>query len=307
MQQGPFDFSNVKCYEKTGCCPVSPCDISLDDFICSVRALLPPGEVFNTTAPRTSASVTQAPGVGCFTVGCAPVCGESIDDPACDDEPPAPQIGMVDAFAATAYTAVEALCCMLKELDPCTAQTTVERWLARYGVPPSACAPTWSDETKALLLCLLAKVSHNFVLNKRNLDALAAYFGTTVSIFDAGDLNCGGLPGLFTFYRRLGQCTPRSTLPCVEGDASEIIVNMRAKNFRVQFDSACKPPPPIDLVVCQQETHVETNCLLPGAGYTVTPTQELYDAFLWLLDRLVSSGVNICVYRCEDVPCLENA
>lgn len=342
MQNGPFDYSNVKCYVPTGCCPIDPCKVSLDDFICAVRALLPPGAVFNTTAAPIEPPVpVLPPGVGCITVGCDPVCGAPVPDPECDNDPRAPQLAIVDAFAATSFTAVEALCCMLVELDPCTAQSTVDRWLARYGVPQGACDPTWSIEVKALLLCMLSKVSHNFVLNKKNLDALGSYFGVNVRIFNSGEFNCGGLPGLFTLARTRGVCTPSETLPCTtlyspligrdsaglyqyllgkkddgtygrlvngfENDYSDIIMELRRKNSSIKFNPPCAPPPSLDLVVCQTETTVLSNCLLPGPGYTVTPTQELYEAFLWLLNRLISAGTDICIYRCEDVPCLENA
>lgn len=304
MQHGPFDFSNVKCYVPTGCCPVSPCAITEDDFICAVRALLPPGEVFNTTkAPIEPPDPVPAPGVGCFTVGCDPVCGSPINDPECADNPPASQLGIVDAFAATSFGVIEALCCALRELDPCTAQTTVDRWLARYGVPQGSCDPSWSTKVRALILCLLAKISHNFVLNRKNLDGVASYFGVEVSIFTAGELNCGtGLPGLITLAR-----APRYSRGCggVPACGGGPVPDLR--QLTLQWGGACATPPSLDLVVCQAETTVLSNCLLPGPGYTVEPSQELYEAFLWLLDRLISAGTDICVYRCEDVPCMENA
>lgn len=304
MQNGPFDTSNVKCYVPTGCCPVSACAITLDDFMCAVRALLPEGEVFNTTKADTQPPTPTPPvGVGCFTVGCDPVCGENVEQPLCDDTTPAPQLAIVDAFAATSYGVVERLCCMLAELDPCTAVTTVDRWLARYGVPLGACDPSWSDEVKSLLVCIMSRISHNFVLNKANLTALGTYFGVVTTIYNAGQINCGGgMPGLITLAR-----APRFSRGCADvggcGDAP--VPDLRQKT--VTWGAPCTVPPSIDLVVCRAETVVAENCLLPGAGYTVTPTQELYDAFLWLLDKLISAGTDICVYRCEDVPCLENA
>lgn len=306
MQQGPFDLSNVKCYEPVGCCPLDPCMVTLEAFICAVRALLPEGPVFNPAIIAAPLPVPPDPiGVGCFTVGCEPVCGSNeIADPACTDDPQQMQINLVDAFAATAYTSLEAYCCMLKELDPCTAINTVDRWLERYGVLPTECDTAWSVEIKALLLCMLSRVSNDFVLNKRNLDALAAYFAVEVRILTPGDFNCGPMVGGWTLYR--GRERGGTPIGCVPVDACTDEERLTPLPSFVRWGSACVTLPSIDLVVCQAETVVPANCLLPGTEGPRQPSAELYEAFLWLLNRLIGVNVDICVYRCDDMPCLEN-
>jgi len=346
MQQGPFDISNVKCYEPVGCCPLDPCKVTKEDFICAVRTLLPEGPLFN---PAIAGDPLPEPvgtlGVGCLTVGCQPVCGEgAIPDPGCTDTPQQMQINMVDVYASTAFTSLEAYCCMLKELDPCTAVNTVDRWLERYGVLRTECDPEWTPEIKSLLLCMLSRVSNNFVLNKRNLDALAAYFAVKVTIYTPGDFNCGPEIGGWTLYRGRSQGgTPTGCrvedacdgsyqyllglndsltyerllgsngflyLPLQgRGDESPVeekFPSERASQSFVRWGSACVTLPSIDLVVCQAETVVPANCLLPGAEGPVEPSADLYEAFLWLLNRLVGLNVDICIYRCDDAPCLEN-
>lgn len=305
MQQGPFDQSNVKCYEPVGCCPLDPCKVTEDDFICAVRTLLPEGPVFNPAlASEPPPDPPPVPGVGCFTVGCTPVCdGSAIVEEACTDTPQQMQINTIDSYAATAFTALQAYCCMLKELDPCTAVTTVDRWLERYGVRRSACDPTWSDELKSLLLCLLSRLSNNFVLNKKNLESIAAYFGVEVKIYNAGDFNCSGIPGMWTLDRQRERGgTPTGCAPVDSCDTGEVIGPLPSL---VPLARSCATLPSIDIVACQAETVVPTNCLLPGTGGLVEPSAPLYDAFFWLMERVVPSNADICFYRCEDTPCGE--
>lgn len=305
MQQGPFDLSNVKCYEPEGCCPLDPCKITQDDLICAIRTLLPEGPVFNPAIAGGPLTPQPAPpGVGCFTAGCGTVCdGAEVPVETCTDSPQQMQINTVDVFAATAFTAIQAFCCMLKELDPCTSVTTVERWLERYGVLRSACDPTWSPELKSMILCLMSRLSNNFILNKKSLEALAAYFGVTVQIYNAGDFNCDGVPGMWTLDRgRIRGGTPTGCAPvdaCAGGGVIGPLPSL------VPLQQACVTLPSIDVVVCQAETVVPSNCLLPGTGGPVQPSTELYDAFFWLMDRIMPMNADICFYRCEDTPCGE--
>lgn len=343
MQQGPFDLSNVKCYEPEGCCPLDPCKITQDDLICAIRTLLPEGPVFNPAIAGDPLTPTPTPpGVGCFTAGCGVVCdGAEVPVETCTDTPQQMQINTVDVFAATAYTAIQAFCCMLKELDPCTAVTTVERWLERYGVLRSECDAEWSDDLKKLILCLLPKLSNNFVLNKRNLESLAAYFGVAVKIYNAGDFNCSGIPGMWTLDRgRVRGGTPTGCAPidsCDLNDRYRYLLGKELDGYHyiltgltesgsvsleglyeagpqapiippsttVAAFGPCATLPAIDVVVCQAETVVPSNCLLPGTGGPVQPSTELYDAFFWLMDRIMPMNADICFYRCEDTPCGE--
>jgi hypothetical protein len=302
MQQGPFDLSNIKCYAPVGCCPLDPCKVTQEEFICAVRTLLPEGPMFNTALSGVAPPPDPVTGVGCFTVGCTPVCDTDLpgDDTNCNDNPVAFHMIMVDAYAAAAYRTLEAQCCALRELDPCTAEVTVDRWLERYGVPQGECDPVWTAPTKKLILCLLSKLSNGFILNKLGLESLAAYFGVKTWIYNAGDFNCDHVPGIWTLGRR--RCLPSgSSWPITD---CSLPVAPRGTP-QVKWGGACSTGPAIDIVVCQAETWVPDNCLVPGTGATVTPTEELYSAFQWLLSRLLSANTNICVYRCEDVPCLE--
>lgn len=304
-QKNPFDTANIQCYVPTGCCVLDPCKVTVEDFICAIRSLLPEGPLFTTTLPGAPPPTPPAPpGVGCYTVGCTVVCdGLEILDPQCTNDPQHMQINLTDVYAATAFTAVEALCDMLRELDPCTADTTVDCWLARYGVRFGDCDPVWGADTKKLLLCLLAKLSHGYVLNKATLDAVAAYFGVVARIFNAGDFNCTGIPGRWTLGRSRRNGTPVACIPVDSCDPDSEVLPPGPQPLT--FNPPCTIPPTIDIVICQAETAVPGNCLLPGVGYTVAPSAELFDAFEWLLKRMLSRGVDICVYRCEDAPCLE--
>lgn len=305
MQQGPFDLSNIKCHVPTGCCPLDPCKVTLEDFICAVRTLLPEGPLFSPAiAGAPLPEPPGSPGVGCLPVGCAPVCdGTAVPEETCTSTPQQMQINLTDSFAATAFTALEAYCCMLRELDPCTATSTVDRWLQRYGVPQGACDPVWSTELKQLLLCLLSRISNNFVLNKKNLEAVAAYFGVEVKIYTAGDFNCGGIPGLWTLGR--GRFRGGTPTPCAPLDSCEGSDPLGPLPASLSLFPPCATLPSIDVVACQAETVVPANCLLPGAGGTVQPSAPLYDAFFWLMERVVPMNVDICFYRCEDTPCGE--
>lgn len=344
MQQGPFDLSNVKCYAPEGCCPPDPCAITKEDLICAIRTLLPEGPVFNPAIAGDPLTPSPSPpGVGCFPVGCSVVCdGAEVPNEPCTDTPQQMQINTVDVFAATTYTALQAYCCMLRELDPCTAVNTVDRWLERYGVLRSPCDAEWSADLKSMILCLISKLSNNFVLNKRNLESLAAYFGVTVKIYNAGDFNCDGIPGMWTLDRgRTRGGTPTGCAPVdicgtedrhryllgKESDGYHYILTGLTESGRVNLEGlyegvpsvpitpppvtvaafgSCVTLPGIDIVVCQAETIVPDNCLLPGTGRTVQPTAELYDAFFWLIEYILPVNVDLCFYRCEDTPCGEN-
>src|SRR5262245_60730230 len=118
---GP-DVAGIKCYTPDGCCGPSPCDVTLEQFICQVRSLLPEGDIYNATRIATNPDAATA-NKGAITVGCAEVGDEQLvfggccgDDVSCAvGEPIAPQLAVVDSYSAVAYEAVVALCAMLRE------------------------------------------------------------------------------------------------------------------------------------------------------------------------------------------------
>lgn len=301
-QQGPFDYSNIQCYQDTGCCLLDPCRFTLSAFIYAVRSLLPQGPLFNNSISNDAPLFPVAPGVGCETVGCDTLCdGNEITEDSCTSNPQHAQMNLVDAYAFTAFSSITALCDMLKELDPCTANLTVDCWLARYGVEFTDCDEVWGADTKKLLLCLLSKLANNFVLNKRSLDSLASYFGVEARIYTAGDINCPALPGAWTLGR--GRGTPIGCAPLDSCDPDSPPAGPFPQTLRLSGN--CFQLPSIDIVICRAETVVEPNCLLPDTGGPVSPTSELYAAFEWLLGKLLPAGSDICVYRCDAAPCLE--
>lgn len=302
FQNSPFDYRNVKCYRPEGCCPISPDKISLDEFLCAVRALLPPGTVFNHTLPaRDPVQTITGVGAGCARVGCEQVvfgsCCET--DPDCTSNPQYAQVNVVDVFAATAYSVMQQIYATYLESDPCTATLTIDKWLDRYGFPSGPCAPQWSTETKKLVLCLLQQLQGGYVLNKQTLDSVAAYFGVCITLRTPGDFNCGDNSMINGWT--LGRDYPRAERCLSVNSCDPDSPPLPPSPARLVFTGRCDVSRvAIDIITCKCPTVVPANCLLPGSGGPVEPSDELYEAFHWLLQQMLPRGPDICVLRCED-------
>ena len=208
---GP-DVPEIQCWIPTDCCAPSPCSIKEADFLCAVRSLLPEGDIYNNTkiTVKEQPVITGVITVGCAKVGCEQlIFGGCCDDQIyCDDEPIAPQLAVVDSFAAAVYKIILALCEILREFDPCTAQRSRRRWAERLGIGhPDPCGGKWSDETLAFLLCIMPQIRHH-VINWEYLTELAGMFGARLEMHKPGDFNCGPDRGGWTMARDQPQCPP---------------------------------------------------------------------------------------------------
>jgi len=297
MTSGP-DIAPIKCYERDTCCGPSPCAIDADEFMCQIRSLLPEGDPWNNTRP---AAPEPAVNQGAITVGCARVGCEQLvfggccaDDIPCEDLPAAPQLAVVDSFSAVAYSAVVALCKMLPELDPCTAEETVRRWAARFGIGlPEPCGEPFSDHVLAILVCLFVRLPHE-IINMALLKELAAAFGVDFVVRDAGDMNCGPL-GWWTMARDRPECPEAVLCPPGPPDNQPLIRMV-----------ACSPTPPLSLnfVLSPTDIRLPDNCNLPPNPAVLPHDPELYEAFKWLLPRILPQQILACVYERDPANCI---
>jgi len=298
---GP-DVPSIQCYVPDGCCGPSPCDISEDNFICQIRALLPEGDLWNTTLP-TLAPETQVAGIGAMTVGCSRVgceqmafgsCCEAVSIP-CDAAKVAPQVAIIDSIAAVAYTALQSLCAALAELDPCTAKLWVRCWGARFGlVSANPCDRQWSDGVLNALLCEMMRI-RTATINWDYLTALAARFGASITISAAGDMNCGPL-GWWTMARDVVACQAPPT--CPEGVEPEPFAGPW-----MRLVPTCEGlPDSLNLVLTPTDISPPPNCNLPIV--TLPHDDEMYDALKWLLYRILPRTVLWCIYDSNPADCV---
>lgn len=302
---GP-DIAEIKCYTPDGCCGPSPCAISEELFICQIRSLLPEGDLYNPTLPSTPppselAGIGSAT-VGCFHVGCEQlVVGGCCDTPGigCDAEPTAPQLAVVDAFSAAAYGAVQALCAMLKELDPCTAEVSLRRWALRMGViTGDPCEPQWSDNVLALLVCIMPQIKLH-VMNLDYLTTLAARFGARFTLRHAGDFNCGP-SGWWSMARTSNECPPAYTCPPDDPDAL-----LHARGIVIPMVPPCaSPPDSLNLILSPSHIQIPANCNIPGTPATLPHDPELYEALKWLLPKILPQPILWCIYERDEANCI---
>lgn len=298
---GP-DIPEIACWVPEGCCLPSPCVISQEDFLCAVRSLLPEGDVFNNTK-RASYDPPLNQGtimVGCSKVGCEQlVLGGCCDDYIfCDDEPPAPQLAVVDSYASIVYCVILALCMLLREFDPCTATAggMLRKWAARYGLlPPDECGPHWSNKVLSLLLCILPTLkgrSFNWAL----LQELAGIFGAEIVLRRAGDFSDCAPAGWWTMARDRQQCLPPKSCP---EDAFQWGVPW------IRMTGECVGiPDSFNLILCPSDRRFPDNCNNPPPAKTLPHDPEIYEAFKWILPKLLPQPVFWCIYErksCDEV------
>lgn len=297
---GP-DIAGIYCYTPDGCCAPSPCRISEEEFICQVRQLLPEGEIYNTTlatTPQTGMNpANSAITVGCARVGCEQlVFGGCCDDNiVCTDEPWAPQLAVVDSFAATAYGSIQALCDMLKELDSCTADLTLKRWADRMGLlDPGYCKDQWSDKVLAVLICYIPQISGR-VMNWEALQIIAARFGAQLVLHAAGDFNCGPI-GWWTMAREQQGCPEFYRCPPDRIMAPDPIARLTP--------TCLGTPDSLNLVISPADISLPPNCNFPPVPDTLPHDPELYEAFKWLLPKILPQPVFWCVYERDEADCI---
>lgn len=293
---GP-DVPEVYCWTPTDCCAPSPCTITEEQFLCAVRSLLPEGEIYNNTLvayrePPVNRGVIT---VGCARVGCEQLifggCCEDIIF--CDDEPIAPQLAVVDCFAAAAYKIIPVLCEILRELDPCTARRNIRRWAERLGIGhPDPCGGRWSDELLGFLICFVLYVRGR-IINLDTLTELAAMFGAKLDIFYAGDINCSPWPAWWTMARDQPEC--ERIVPCLDDPA------FNAYETPLRLRACDGKPQSLNIVLCPSDIVLPGNCNLPVTQSQTFPHDaERYEAFKWLLPQILPQPVYWAFYECAD-------
>ena len=306
---GP-DRPGIACYTPDGCgCGPGPCQISLDDFICAVRQLLPEGEPYRPSKPPGAAPVQNyGAAVVCDNlVGSASCPGEQlILGGCCDEEGPiacveeeiAPQLAVVDTFAAILYGMVQALCKALCELDPCCASDTLERWAERFGIVRTdalGCVVPFPPAALAFLVCLFSQLK-SVVYNLKTLEMLAGLFGAQVRLELAGAINCP----TYLHYWHMARDRDES---CRDG-APTVCGPDIPRPQRVLRFAPCetRPPESINVIVCPAERVFPQNCNRPvPSPQPYDP--DIYDAFLWLLPRILPKPDRWCIYECDAMQC----
>ena len=299
---GP-DLPAIQCRVPDGCCGPGPCDVDEENFICQIRALLPEGQVFDNTGVATATpSVVgiSAAAIGCSYIGCEQLilggcCPDVID---CEDVPVMPQLALVDAFASVAFGAVEALCVLLRELDPCTAQLTVRLWAARFGIEfPDPCEGQWSDKVLAFLICTMWRLRFE-VMNAATLNAIASVFGARIVIRYAGQFDCPEQhpSGWWSMARDQQACPPKTACP---DDP------IPSHGELIPLVPTCYPLPPSLNIIVNPDTRIfPPNCNLPTVPSPQPHDPEFYAAFKWLLPQILPSNVFWCVYERDEADCI---
>lgn len=302
MNTGP-DIPSVECYEPDGCCVIDPCLLDKQRFIVSIRALLPESEMFpilecDPVRPADPAGT----GVGCFKVGCEQLifgscCG---NEPTCWDYGQYPQLAIFDTYAAGLFDMVAAVCAMIKELSPCTAEYSVRQWAARFGLlPQGRCDTPLTDKQLKALACLIYSLGQDDrPWNAAKLQALAGMFGATVTFVAAGDFTtCNPFISWWTFARDSDICRGQDVKFQCDG------TNIGASNL-LDLSTACEGvgPVSINVIVGPAPIHIPGNCNRDVVDAAHDP--ELYEVFKTLLARVLPGS--FCVYEqsetCEFVP-----
>ena len=286
---GP-DIAEIQCYEPDGCCGPSACSINLDDFLCQIRSLLPEGDVYNNTlaTPTQSAFPGGAILVCAYKVNCEQLVSGGCcasDAIYCTDTPVAPQLAVVDSYAATVYGAVEALCQMLRELDPCKAELTIRLWAARFGIDTPPCHPMWSDSVLSKMVCVMLQMRQH-QMNWEFLTYLAGLFGAEMAEFFAGDMNCGPT-GFWTMAR--------DNAGCAQSNRQELLR---------MIPQCATIPLSINIVTRPGPIQVWENCNLAVTGTTLPHDPELYEAWKWLLPKILPQPAYYCIYEQNLADCI---
>lgn len=302
---GP-DIADIQCRVPDGCCGASPCDITLDDFICQIRSLLPEGQIYNNTAlaalpdAERPEQALAAHAIGCNRIGNEQLiyggcCGDKIP---CADNPVLPQLAVVDAFAAVGFGSIEALCIALRELDPCTAQLTIRDWAARMGITyPDECEGEWSEDVLKLLICVLWQVRRE-VVNWDFLVRTAALFGACITMRYAGQFDCPEEhpSGWWTMAREMQPCPPIESCPPAATSHGQLMPLLPTCYGERQS---------LNLILCPCERLFPQDCNLPTVPSPQPHDPEFYAAFKWLLPQILPPTAYWCTYACAPAECIQ--
>jgi len=306
---GP-DVPGIACYVPDGCCGLDICRVTLDELICQIRTLLPEGEIFNNTRRPAHEPVRNvgAATIGCARIGCEQlIMGSCCEDVIfCDDDPVAPQLAVVDSFAATAFKVIRALCETIPELDPCTSDRLIKNWAERMGVGhPDPCGPGWSEDVLKFLICLFLQLrQRREPVNWDFLTMLANRMGAEIIMRYAGDFSDAHPSGWWTMARDEPVCPPPDPCP------PDPVVSAGGAPGQVELwmKSTCETVPlSLNVISCPSNIIIPANCNLPvpfNERQVLPHDPELYQAFKWLLPQLLPRGPLWCVYECNEDDCI---
>ena len=194
-----------------------------------------------------------------------------------------------------------AVCTMLRELDPCTAESTLASWATRYGLLPiGRCDYQFTDKQLKAIVCFLYTYAQNDVpLNFAKIAEIAAAFGAEVEFTYAGDFSdCNPYPGWWTLAR--SGCEHENTMPMCDGSAV-------GNSTLVRLVTTCDDTLQLSLNVILRpiDIHIAGNCNHEAVDLPHDP--ELYEAFKILLERILPQTASICIYEegeseCDFVP-----
>lgn len=145
------------CYVPSGCCPTN--NISLSDFLCAMRGLMPPGTLWN----KYNNGKNEA---------------------------------LVDSILKPLHDLLLTLNRVALELDPCTSELTIDSWAERYGIDLGCpgvlpyCPSNLTNEQRTLvlsmLICLRERMQFMNVINLDTLRDIAEAFGVHLRVFQPG-------------------------------------------------------------------------------------------------------------------------
>jgi hypothetical protein len=307
------DTPGIACYTPDGCgCGPGPCAITLDDFICAVRQLLPEGEPYRPSkAPAGNPVENSGATVICDETpnivgspGCAGgeqlIHGGCCSDGgpiACVEEEIAPQLAVVDSFAAVLYGFVQALCKALCELDPCCAKDTLNRWAERFGIvrtDAQGCVVPFPDPVLSFLVCIYFQLK-DVVFNLKSLEDLGRLFGARVEMQYAGAFNC-------SYYGHYWHMARNVDATCQEGRPAACGPATRLPQRTVPLVPCETTPDSINVLLCPTERIFPANCNT-GQRPPLPYDPEYLEAFRWLLGKILPSSVFWCVYDCKHFDC----
>jgi hypothetical protein len=216
----------------------------------------------------------------------------------CDDEPIAPQLAVVDAYAASAWAVVEHFCDAFKELDPCSTNLMLKDWAKRLGlISDDPCSMQFSDHVIAEMLCIIPTIRGR-IFNMAYLEEISGIFGADVIVRPAGDFSDCAPSGWWTMARdRNGDCPPAED-PCPP--ESHVVVQPI-----IPMVSTCETlPDSLNIVLCPSDRRFPENCNLPRPDEPHDP--ELFAAFRdWLLPKILPQPVFWCIYTCDANNCIQ--
>lgn len=194
------------------CCPPNPCNINLDDILCGLRNLLPPGKAWEDC------------------------CGDGN------------RAKFLEIIAIELHKWVsESLCCISKEYDPCVSEKMIDCWAELYGIPKDCITlDDLSEETqenlKRAFLCVHERLQFGQVPNACFLKEIASILGIEINIHAPGIVGkstlCCFLTAPSESLRKdcANQCPPSSSPTSCHKIAPSIFIEIVEEEDPIQVE-----------------------------------------------------------------------